>query len=202
MSPLLGLFMFSNVFYNNVTPSGLTRFLKSMTLPRWGNDFAKDARLLLSLDVDCSTAEFRLGTKRVTKTKRLLLRLAGVQFPRNRAPVRLAGRAKKSNKISVYPQPFLFSPYLMKYLFILLLALPIAAQAQLEAGADYGLNFYRLTNRVSSSSASYNYNSQGGAPFTETAGRGSTLSLSYRFHKKLLAGIGYDRYVLPLSTPF
>ncbi len=109
---------------------------------------------------------------------------------------------KVSNKISVYPQPFLFSPYLMKYLFILLLALPIAAQAQLEAGADYGLNFYRLTNRVRSSRASYNYNSQGGAPFTETAGRGSTLSLSYRFHKKLLAGIGYDRYVLPLSTPF
>ena len=33
MSPLRGLSMFSNVFYNNVTPSGLTRFLKSMAFP-------------------------------------------------------------------------------------------------------------------------------------------------------------------------
>ncbi len=100
-----------------------------------------------------------------------------------------------SNKISVYQQPFLFSCYLMKYLLLLLLALPIAAQAQLEAGANYGFVLYKISQRATSSN---NLAFPPALGYTQQTGYGGAYTLSYRF-QHMVAGIGYDQYKLPLD---
>ena len=87
----------------------------------------------------------------------------------------------------------------MKNLLIVLLALPVMAQAQLEVGADYGPNFYKISERYTGSRATYSFSGYTSGMFSEVTGTGSIFTLSYRFNKVLLAGIGFDSYVLPLS---